>query len=84
MDKRQIKFVTMKELTNQINNNLSKKAPGYDLITGNILKELSRKGLVKFLHLINVAIRLKYISESWKIVEIIMIPKPGKSENEFI
>lgn len=34
-DSRQIKTVTLKELTNEINNNLStKKAPVYDLITG--------------------------------------------------
>lgn len=77
-DRRQIKVVTKKELTNEIKNNLStKNAPGYDLITGNILKELPRKGLVKFLHLINAAIRLKFIPESWKIAEVIMIPKPG-------
>ncbi|KMQ90158.1 reverse transcriptase [Lasius niger] len=59
-----------------------KKAPGFDLISGNILKELPRKGLAKFLHLTNAVIRLKCFPESWKVAEVIMIPKPGKPENE--
>lgn len=35
-----------------------------------------------FLHLINAAIRLKYIPGPWKIAEVIMISKPGKPKNE--
>jgi hypothetical protein len=56
----------------------SKKAPGFDLITGEILKHLKRKALVKLTTLFNACIRLKHVPDAWKIAEIIMIPKPGK------
>lgn len=36
------------------------KAPGYDLITGQILKELQNKGITKLAHLFNVA-KLQYV-----------------------
>lgn len=59
-----------------------KKAPGFDLINGTVLKELPKKGIVKLTHLFNTALRLRYVPSLWKIAEIIMIPKPGKPENE--
>lgn len=78
-DDRIIKPITPAETVNYINNNLStKKAPGYDLITAQILKELPRKGIVKLTHLFNAAIRLRYVPMQWKIAEVKMIPKPGK------
>jgi hypothetical protein len=55
----------------------SKKAPEFDLITGEILKHLKRKALVKLTTLFNACIRLKHVPDAWKIAEIIMIPKPG-------
>jgi hypothetical protein len=54
-----------------------KKAPGFDLITGEILKQLHRKALVKLTNLINAAFRLKYVPRLWKVTDVIMIPKPG-------
>jgi hypothetical protein len=60
----------------------SKKAPGFDLITGEILKHLKRKALVKFTTLFNACIQLKLVPDAWKIAEIIMIPKPGKNLSE--
>ena len=40
-----LKPVTPKEVANELAKNLSsKKAPGYDLITGQIMKELPEKG----------------------------------------
>jgi hypothetical protein len=59
-----------------------RKAPGFDLITGEILKQLPRKGGVKLTHLINASFRLKHMPQMWKIAEVIMIPKPGKPPNE--
>jgi hypothetical protein len=58
------------------------KAPGYDLITWQILKELPRKALVKLTNLINAAFRLKYVPQLWKVAEVILIPKPGKPPHE--
>lgn len=60
----------------------AKKAPGFDLITGNILKNLTRKSLVKICHLMNASFRLKYVPQLWKVAEVLMIPKPGKPPNE--
>lgn len=60
----------------------AKKAPGFDLITGNILKALPQKAIVKLSHLINASFRLQYVPQLWKIAEVIMIPKPGKSPHE--
>lgn len=60
----------------------SKKAPGYDLITNEILKQLPRKGLIVLTRLINAAFKLRHVPSSWKVAEIIMLQKPGKSPNE--
>lgn len=54
---------------------------GYDLITGEILKKLPRKGIVKLTNLVNASFRLKYVPMCWKVAEVIMIPKPGKQVN---
>jgi hypothetical protein len=75
--------VTPKEVTNEIKCNINpRKAPGFDLITGEILKRLPRKDVVKLTHLVNASFRLKYKPQVWKIAEGIMIPKPGKQLNE--
>ena len=58
------------------------KAPGYDLITGKLLKELPRKGIRAITQIYNAIFRLKYFPTHWKIGHIIMIPKPGKSPLE--
>lgn len=82
-DRVKIPLVTLKELNLTIKTDLSgKKAPGYDLITGTIIKELSVIALRKLLQLINAAIRLKYVPSQWKVGEVIMIPKPGKPLSE--
>jgi hypothetical protein len=55
------------------------KAPGFYLITGEILKNFLKKALVKLTTLINACIRLNYIPEAWKTAEVIMIPKPDNN-----
>ena len=78
-----IKLVTATEVKNEINNNINpKKAPAFDLITGEVLQQLLRKTMVKITNLINAAFRLKYVPRLWKVVEVIMIPKPGKPLHE--
>lgn len=66
-----IKDVIQKELK-------AKKAPGYDLITNKILKELSRKGLTLLTLLFNAILRLQHFPSQWKVAQIVLIPKPGK------
>lgn len=71
--------VTVKEVQKTIRYEINpKKAPGYDLITGQILKNLPRKVLVKLTKIINAAIKLRYVPQLWKLAEVIMVPKPGK------
>jgi hypothetical protein len=67
----------------EIRTNLNpKKAPEFDLITGEILKNFKRKDLVKLTTLIDACIQLNYIPDAWKTAEVIMIPKPGKNLSE--
>lgn len=78
-----IKPVTPKEVAHEIKANIiAKKAPGFALITGEILKHLPRKGIVKLTNLINASFRLKYVPSVWKVAKVIMITKPGKPPNE--
>jgi len=74
-----IRLTSPSEVANVIKNNIStKKAPGFDLITGEILKKLTRKATVTLTTIINAAFRLKYVPKLWKIAEVIMILKSGK------
>lgn len=43
-----------------------KKAPGFDLINGEILKQLPRKAIIKLSHLNNALFRLSYVPRIWK------------------
>lgn len=76
-------MVTFKELINTIRCNLNtKKAPGYDLISGQILKELPEIAFLKLQYIINACLGLRYVPRQWKIAEVIVIPKPGKPPTE--
>ena len=75
--------VTPREVAEEIRTNLNpKKAPGFDLITGEILKQLPRKGMVLLTYLFNAAFRLKHVPRCWKVAEVTMLPKPGKQPND--
>lgn len=60
----------------------SHKAPGHDLIVGEILKHLPRKALVLLTTIYNSMLRLCYFPVQWKHAQVIMIAKPGKPPNE--
>jgi hypothetical protein len=47
------------------------KAPGYDLLTGTVLKELSQKGIRALTQIYNATLRLEYFPSYWKIGQII-------------
>lgn len=59
-----------------------RKAPGYDLITGKILQELPRKGIIMLTMIINAVLRTGFYPGQWKMAKVIMILKPGKPEHE--
>lgn len=54
------------------------KAPGFCLITAEILRRQRQTAEVALTQLFNSVIRIAYIPMIWKISEIIMVPKPGK------
>lgn len=77
-----IKPVTPREISFFIKQLGTKKAPGYDLITGEIMHHLPRKPIVLLTMLINAILRIHYYPKLWKISQICMIPKPGKPPTE--
>jgi hypothetical protein len=57
----------------------------YDLITGKILlQELSQKGLRAVTQIYNAILRVEYFPCQWKVVQIIMIEKPGKNPEDIV
>ena len=60
----------------------NKKAPGFDLITGTILKKLPDCALKLITYISNAILRVGYFPTIWKIAQIILIPKPGKPVDE--
>jgi hypothetical protein len=60
----------------------SRKAPGMDLITPRMLKELPPKGVLLLAHLFIAILRHHYWPHKLKIAEIILIPKTGKDPQE--
>jgi hypothetical protein len=65
-----------------INRLRSTKAPGYDLITGRILKVLPDIGIKAITHIYNSILRNGYFLAQWKVSQIIPILKPGKPADE--
>lgn len=58
------------------------KAPGFDLITPRLLKELPKKCIVFLTMLVNATLRTSHVPALWKTSQIVMIHKPGKPPNE--
>lgn len=58
------------------------KSPGYDLITGKIIRELPKKGYAFIASIFNSIITCSHFPSQWKIAQIIAILKPGKPINE--
>lgn len=82
-DEAEIPLVTLKELRSTCRHNVSnKKAPGYDLITGQIIKELPDAAIHKFQYIINACIKMKHVPREWKTAEVIVISKQGKPPTE--
>jgi hypothetical protein len=77
-----IKPFSPREVLQEIKNINPYKAPGYELITGKILRQLPRKALVLLTTIYNSMLRMSYYPIMWKFAQIIMMPKPGKLANE--
>jgi hypothetical protein len=54
------------------------KAPGYDLITATILRNIPRKTILLITYIFNSIIRLSHFPIQWKFSIITLFPKPGK------
>ena len=68
---------TLSELKQVIKQLHPLKAPGSDLITALMIKEMPPGGLQTLLHIFNTITRLEYWSAPLKHAKIIMLPKPG-------
>ena len=73
-----IKKITLSEVKTIISKQNIKKSPGYDLITGKILKELPTSALTYLTSLFNGVLRLSYFPKQWKVAEVQVVAKPGK------
>lgn len=78
---RPIRFSFM-EILSKIKSLNTNKAPGHDLVTGKLIKELPIKAKHLIQHLFNAILRINYYPTAWKLSKIIMIPKPGKNPTE--
>jgi len=80
-----MKKIRINEVKNVIQSKIHPiKAPGYDLITGKVLQELSQKGLSAITQIYNDILRIEYFPCQWKVGQIIMIAKPGKTPHDNI
>jgi hypothetical protein len=74
--------LTLHNLQKEINKLKTKKAPGMDNITPQMLKELPKEGVIKLLHIYNAAIRCNYWPANFKSAQIILTPKPAKDPTD--
>ena len=77
-----MKSFTKYEIKSVINSLKPRKSPGYDLITATLLKNLSEKEFTFLTYLYKAILRLCFIPPQWKVAEIKMILKPGKSSDD--
>lgn len=76
-----IRPATVREVTLVIKVLNSRKAPGYDGVSGKVIKEPPLKAIRLLTILFNACFRLMYFTLQWKIVNIKIILKPGKDHN---
>jgi hypothetical protein len=77
-----IKPFSPREVVQEVGNINPYKAPGYNLITGKILRQLPRKALLLQTAIYISMLRMSYSPIMWKFAQIIIMPKPGKPANE--
>ena len=75
------KEFTPKEVKGALSRSNNHKAPGFDLNTGRILKQLPRKAIVFLTVIYNCILRLAYYPITWKLTQIIMVNKTNELPN---
>lgn len=70
--------VTKQEVMKTIRSIGLKKAPGYDLITAQLHRELPAIGIIYLVQLFNCIMKIGCIPSQWKVAQVTMILKPGK------
>ena len=70
---------TLRELKSEIKKLNPHRAPGIDLITAQMLKELPHEGYLNLMYILNAIRRLEYWPTPLKQAKIIMVLKPGKN-----
>lgn len=73
-----ISFIKPMEVAKMIDELNSRKSPGIDEISADILKGFSKKAVILLTYLFNASFRLSYIPAAFKIAKIIMLKKPDK------
>lgn len=78
-----IKNFKTKEIKRVITREINpRKAPGFDLITGRVLQESTKKCFKAITQIFNAIIRLNHFPNQWKVAQIVMILKPGKKSDD--
>jgi hypothetical protein len=70
------------EVAKAIAHTNARKAPGYDLITGKVLKELPKKAVTLLTILYNSMLHLSCYPLLWIFAQIVMVTKHGKPIND--
>jgi hypothetical protein len=82
LDYNSVRPFKVTEVRTSIHNLRSTKSPGYDLITGNLLKELPEVGMRAITQIFNSILRTRHFPGLWNVSQIISILKPGKLPEE--
>jgi hypothetical protein len=77
-----VKKFKLTEVRSAIKQLRSRKAPGYNLITGRILKELPDVGITAITLIFDSILRTEYFPGQRNVSQIITILKPGKPAEE--
>jgi hypothetical protein len=74
-----VRFFSSKEVYQELLKTNSHKAPGFELVVGDILKDLPKKSNCAPY---NIMLRLCHYPIQWKIAQVIMTAKPSKPPTE--
>lgn len=73
------RFATIKSAVRDLD---TKKSPGADRITATMICYLPDSAMKMLMFIFNAILRLGFFPSSWKMSEIVMIPKPGKDVSQ--
>ena len=78
-----LKCITTENVWNAMRSFGSKKVPCPDGFKPIVLKNLNEKAVIFLTELYKMSIRTEPIPSSWRKMEVIFIPKPGKEDYSF-